>query len=253
MMIMFDGLTVVLAFTIFFASLVRTATGFGFALIAVPILSFFLEPAKAVAITMIFQTISALPIALINITKKEWGYAIRLLLFSIIGLVPGIILLIFITPLIVHALVALCVLCALFLVAKGVTFKSQLSLHHWLTVGFFAGFMHGLAGVSGPPILAMLHADKSLTKHAKRQIMAVFFLFVGGIALFPILTYMPEILFDGQLLSILFIAMVAGMYVGQKVFIYLSTSQFRLCTLILMSVSCVLVSAQLVKLIVNIL
>lgn len=252
-MIMFDSLTVVLVFTIFFASLLRTATGFGFALIAIPILSFFLEPAKAVAITMIFQTISALPIALINITKKEWSYALKLLLFSIVGLVPGIVLLIFIPPLIVHALVALCVLCALFLVAKEVTFKSDLSLYHWLSVGFFAGFMHGLAGVSGPPILAMLHADKTLTKHAKRQVMAVFFLFAGGIALFPILTYMPEILFDGKLLSVSFIAMAAGMYVGQKVFIYLSASQFRLCTLILMSVSCVLASSQLIKLSINIL
>jgi len=243
----------ILTITIFFASLVRTATGFGFALIATPILSFFLDPVKAVAITMIFQTIGALPIAFMKVTKKEWSYAFKLLLFSVLGLFPGISLLIFFSPLIIHSLVALCILSALLFIAKGVSFKSPISLYKWVTIGFIAGFMHGIAGVSGPPILAMLHADETLTNHKKRQILAIFFLFVGAIALIPIFMYMPKMLLDSQTFSILFIALATGMYIGQKIFLSLSPLQFRLCTLILMSISCILAIGHLMKFYVNLL
>jgi len=244
---MFDSSITILTLTIFLASLVRTATGFGFALVAIPILSFFLDPVRTVAITMIFQTIGALPIAFIKVTSKEWSYAIKLLLFSLLGLIPGVSLLIFFSPLIIHSLVAFCVLSALLFITKGVIFKSPISLYKWVTIGFIAGFMHGIAGVSGPPILAMLHADETLTKYKKRQILAVFFLVVGAIALIPIFIYTPTILFDSKTLSVLFIAMLAGMYVGQKIFLSLSPRQFRLCTLVLMSISCILAIGHLIK------
>jgi len=250
---MFDSSITILTITIFFASLVRTATGFGFALVALPILSFFLEPVRAVAITMIFQTIGALPIAFIKVTTKEWTYAFKLLLFSVLGLIPGISLLILFSPLIIHSLVAFCVLSALLFIATGVTFKFPISLYKWVAIGFIAGFMHGIAGVSGPPILAMLHADEALTKHKKRQILAVFFLFVGAISLIPIFMYMPKMLFDSQTFSILFIAMATGMYIGQKIFLSLSPIQFRLCTLVLMSISCILAIGHLMKFYINLL
>jgi len=250
---MLESSIIILTITIFFASLVRTATGFGFALVATPILSFFLDPVTAVAITMIFQTIGALNIAFIKVTKTEWTYAFKLLLFSILGLFPGISLLIFLPPLIIHSFVAFCILSALLFIATGVTFKSPISLYKWLIIGFTAGFMHGIAGVSGPPILAMLHADETLTNHKKRQILAIFFLFVGAIALIPIVMYMPKMLFDIQTFSILFMALSTGMYVGQKIFLSLSPPQFRLCTIVLMSLSCILAIGHLMQFYVNLL
>ncbi|MDB4838220.1 sulfite exporter TauE/SafE family protein [Marinomonas sp.] len=243
----FDIPTIIIIVTIFFASLVRTATGFGFALVAIPILSFFLEPQEAVAYTMIFQTISTLPIAFINFHKKEWKYSIKLLSFSLTGLIPSVILLIYIPIVIVYALVAICVLVALILVATGVKIKSSLNLYHWFLVGFIAGFMHGLAGVSGPPILAILHADDTLSKNSKRQVMAIFFLFAGLLSLIPILIHSPDVLFDINLLGLLFFSMISGIYLGQKVFTSMSASQFHICTLVLMSISSVLAIFQLFK------
>ncbi|MEM5536535.1 sulfite exporter TauE/SafE family protein [Neptuniibacter pectenicola] len=250
---MFDSLVILLAATIFLASVVRTATGFGFALIAIPILSFFLEPVSAVAITMLFQTASAIPIAFSNLTKKEWNYAMKLLLFSLTGLLPGVAFLIITPPIAVQLIVTLCIFCALFLIAKGVSFNANLSVKQWVTVGFISGFMHGLAGASGPPILAVLHADTTLEKRQKRQIMSVFFLFAGTLALIPMLTQVPRLLLNSKTLTVLCIAMFSGMYIGQKLFNRLSATQFRFCTLVLMLISGLLATGQLIQFIIRLL
>lgn len=240
----FDNNSAIIVVTIFFASLIRTATGFGFAILAIPILSFILEPSEAVAYTMIFQTLSAIPIALLNTTMQEWKYASKLIFFSLVGLLPGVFFLIVLPSIIVQLLVAICILIALVIIFTGVQFKAPFSFFKWILVGFSVGFMHGLAGVSGPPILATLHADQTLSKSRKRKVMAIFFLFAGVFSLIPIIIHFPIVVNDINFLAILFLSMVVGMSIGQKIFIAMSEVQFRICSTFLISISFLLAITQ---------
>lgn len=236
-MMVLGTVSMVLVAAVFFASLVRTATGFGFALLAVPMMGLVLEPANAVGISLIFQIISSLPIALQGLTRGEAWYAFKLVGFALLGLLPGLMILLVLPPVFARLMLVLSLLIALVMIAGKVTFKAELSLHHWAFVGLCAGFMQGVAGASGPPILAALHADTSITTVSKRRIMAVFFIFAGLLALPPILLNMPETVLDWTLFGLLFSAMLLGILVGQRVFSVMSAAAFRQATVALLILS----------------
>jgi len=236
-MMVFSTVAIVLVVAVFFASLVRTATGFGFALLAVPMMGLVLEPASAVGISLIFQVISGLPIALQSLTRWEARYALKLVGFALIGLLPGLLVLLVLPPVFARLMLVLSLLIALILIARKVTFKAELSLRQWALVGLCAGFMQGVAGASGPPILAALHADARITIESKRRIMAVFFIFAALLALPPILLDMPQTVIDWKLLVLLLGAMLLGMLVGQRLFSLMSAAAFRQATVALLILS----------------
>lgn len=236
-MMVASAVTMVLVTAVFFASLVRTATGFGFALLAVPIMGLALEPASAVGISLIFQVISGLPIALKGLTRREAWYALRLVGFALLGLLPGLMVLLVLPPVVARLMLALSLFIALVLIARKVTFKTELSLRQWALVGLCAGFMQGVSGASGPPILAALHADNSITIESKRRVMAVFFIFAGLLALPPIFLDMPEAVLDWKRFAMLLGAMLLGILVGQRVFSRMSAAAFRRATMVLLVLS----------------
>lgn len=242
-----DLLMLYLAATVFFASLVRTATGFGFALLAVPIMGLVLEPASAVGISIIFQVVSGVPIAVHGLSRSELYYALKLFGIALIGLVPGLLVLLALPSQYARAMLAVSLFLALILIARRVTFKGELSLYHWTGVGLCAGFMQGVAGASGPPILAALHADESVGIASKRRIMAVFFVFAGLLSIPPIMLNIPEELLDWKLLGVLFLAMFIGIAVGQHVFSRMDASRFQRATVVLLAVSLVLACYPLVR------
>lgn len=236
-MMVFSTVSVVLTVAVFLASLVRTATGFGFALLAVPMMGLVLEPASAVGISLVFQIISGLPIALQGLTRWEARYAIKLVGFALLGLIPGLLVLLILPPFFARLMLVLSLLIALLLIALKVTFKAELSLRQWGLVGLCAGFMQGVAGASGPPILAALHADARIAIVSKRRIMAVFFIFAALLALPPILLEMPATVLNWKLFGLLFIAMLCGILVGQRVFSLMTALAFRQATIALLLLS----------------
>jgi uncharacterized membrane protein YfcA len=239
--------SMVLVVAVFFASLVRTATGFGFALLAVPMMGLVLEPANAVGISLIFQIISGLPIALQGLSRWEAWYAFKLIGFALLGLLPGLMVLLILPPVFARFMLVLSLLIALAMIAGKVTFKAELSLQKWTVVGLCAGFMQGVAGASGPPILAALHADTRITIVSKRRIMSVFFIIAGLLALPPILLNMPETILDWELFGLLLSAMLLGILVGQRVFSLMSTVAFRQATVALLILSLALAGYPLIS------
>ncbi|MBU2953915.1 sulfite exporter TauE/SafE family protein [Marinobacter sp. F3R08] len=230
-------LTAFLAATVFFASLVRTATGFGFALLAVPMMGLVLEPASAVGISLVFQIITGLPIAFHGLSRFEWDYALRLVGLALIGLLPGLLVLLLLPPLFARIMLVASVLIALYFIARRMTFKANLSFVQWAGIGLSAGFMQGVAGASGPPILAALHADSELGIASKRRIMALFFVFAGVLAVPPIMFSFPEELLDWKLVGALFLAMFMGFAAGQQLFSRMNANHFHRATVVLLVVS----------------
>ncbi|WP_097458673.1 sulfite exporter TauE/SafE family protein [Mangrovitalea sediminis] len=227
-------ITLSLTATIFTATLVRSATGFGFALLAVPMMSLVLEPASAVGLSLMFQIASGLLIALRGLTAPEITYALRLSAFTLIGLVPGLLVLLVLPPVFARVMLVACLLVALLLIAGKVSFKASPTTRHWMLIGLCAGFMQGVAGAAGPPVLTALHADKAISKASKRRIMSLYFVLVGLLSLPPILTHMPGQLLNLRLQSFLLVAMLCGIFAGHQVFIRLSDRHFHGATVLLL-------------------
>ena len=239
-MMLAEPLILFSAVTVFMASFIRTATGFGFALLAVPMLGLVMAPSSAVGISLVFQIISSLPIAFSGLSRAELNYSLKLVGFSLIGLLPGLCALLLLPQLFARFMLVASLMIALFIIARRHTFQGELSARHWAGLGLFAGFMQGVSGASGPPILAALHADTTVDIASKRRIMAVFFLFAGLLAVPPLMLNMPNELLSMSLFGSLFVAMAGGIAFGQWVFSRMNARHFHAATVVLLIISLLL-------------
>ena len=139
---------------VFFATFIRSALGFGEALIAVPILvlKIPLEIAAPLAV-LISITIAALIVAQ-DWRKVDTRSAGWLLLSTLFGIPLGLMLLMNPHQRMVKLILALVILCfAMYslTLARSAHLKSE-SKPWLLTCGFFAGILGGAYGMNGPPL-----------------------------------------------------------------------------------------------------
>lgn len=138
---------------IFFATFIRSAFGFGEALIAVPLLALFL-PVKTAAPVAVLVSIT---VALI-VTIQDWdhihlGSAKKLILSTFIGTPAGLLLLILFADQIVQAILGVIIMAFAF---NRLISRSQHKLKDdkkaW-AFGFGAGILGGAYGMNGPPLV----------------------------------------------------------------------------------------------------
>jgi len=141
---------------IFFASLVQGATGFAFALILVPLLSFFLPLKTIVPISDILSLVINMLIIISGwkhlALKEIW----IIIVTGIIGIPFGIHLLNTANLSVLKIIIGLLLIITSFAMYKGfkVHFKNK-GLSHSVT-GFVSGVLNGSISMSGPPIVLFL-------------------------------------------------------------------------------------------------
>lgn len=138
---------------IFIATLIRSAFGFGEALIAVPLLAF-LIPVKVAAPVAVLVSIT---VALI-ITIKDWhkihlDSAKRLILSTFIGIPLGLLLLVLVAEQIVQAVLAVVIIVfTTYRLVGQSQFRLKDDKKAWI-FGFGAGILGGAYGMNGPPLV----------------------------------------------------------------------------------------------------
>lgn len=138
---------------VFIATLIRSAFGFGEALIAVPLLALFL-PVKTAAPVAVLVSIT---VALI-VTIQDWhhiqlGSAKKLVLSTFIGTPAGLLLLILFADQIVQAILGVIIMTfALYRLISRSQYKLEDDKKAW-AFGFGAGILGGAYGMNGPPLV----------------------------------------------------------------------------------------------------
>jgi uncharacterized membrane protein YfcA len=172
---------------IFAATFIQALTGFGFGLLAVPLLLFVLPSNEAVMAGMILSTLSSLIHGIKMRKLARWDLILRLLFLSIPGLILGVGSSRYMNSTYIKGIVGVVLIVYVawqwlqFLSnknrKKGVEgplqqgdFKEngiQTKSIGFAAAGFFSGILNGLAAIPGPPIVALLvkHLDKD-TFHA---------------------------------------------------------------------------------------
>jgi uncharacterized membrane protein YfcA len=201
-------------------------TGFGFALIAAPMLLFFLEP-KAVVITIIIIG----PTLAILILRESWNHLrLKQLLLLAIGSILGVPIGAYIlsnTPstLLKPVIAALVVIFAVPL-ALGYSHRFKEEKIIFSISGFISGILASSASLAGPPVVLLL-LNQGWEKESLRATLAAYFLFTGMITLTALsiarvlssefvlsaFTYLPAAFF--------------GFFLGRKVIPYLKAEVFR--------------------------
>jgi uncharacterized membrane protein YfcA len=151
---MADGWLIVwVLVVIFFATLIRSALGFGEALVAVPLLALLLPVEVAAPLAVLVSITVAVVIVLEDWHQVHLGSAWRLVLSTLFGIPLGLLLLTAVPGPVVKAVLAVVIIAfSGYCLAR----RTPLELHDdrlaWL-FGFGAGVLGGAYGMNGPPLV----------------------------------------------------------------------------------------------------
>lgn len=196
---------------VFGASIVRGLTGFGFALILVPLLSLIIDPAKAVVLSVLLQTLAG-PIGYKQMfAESERETAFPMAIAAMLATAPGVWLLSVTPPDVARLAIALIALGAfglMFVPAKAGSLPGRTEI--WLT-GIAAGVLTGFAAMPGPPVVPLYMRRKLSPAVARASMLTVFFAasLAGALASFAMGVASLQLLW----LSILFFPVL---FIGTK-------------------------------------
>jgi uncharacterized membrane protein YfcA len=136
------------------AGLARGFSGFGAALIFIPLASSVIDPRTAAALLLIVDIVMAAPLF-----PRAWGRADRadiglMLLGTVVGVPTGAFVLTRADPVAIRWVIAGLVLIMLTLLISGWRYHGRPAAPVSAGVGLVAGFFSGLAQVGGPPVVA---------------------------------------------------------------------------------------------------
>ena len=180
------------------AGLVRGFTGFGSALIYMPLMSAVYSPQVAAPTLLLFATLCSLPFAL-----KVWSQATRREIGPVaVGgavFVPlGVAALLYVDVLILRWFIAALVLVALAVLVSGWRYHGKPPAAASFGVGAMAGFGAGSVQTAAPPLLVFWLGGQNSAATVRANIM-VYFILEGTLS---IIAYLFTGLFDGQVLTL---------------------------------------------------
>lgn len=142
-----------------FAAVVQYATGFGFALISVPLLALVVDAHTAVLVALLLGSLGNLTQAIEGRHVVDRGVVGRLVATALIGMPVGWLVFTRADARVLQLTIGLVVLLAVVALARGFTLRGT-SARVDVGVGALAGFLTTCTGTNGPPIVALLHARR---------------------------------------------------------------------------------------------
>ena len=141
------------------AGLVRGFAGFGSAMIIMPVAASVLSPVQAVTFTVFTELLGPLP----NL-PDAWRTAhlrdiLLLLLGAAVALPFGLWALAVVDPMLFGWMVSVIVLTLLALLMTGWRYRGRLNARLTAAAGALGGFMTGVAGLPGPPVIMLYMAS----------------------------------------------------------------------------------------------
>lgn len=161
-----------LAASVVVAAASQMVTGFGFSIVLVPLLLFWLAPSQAIALTSVLGAVLTTLYAI-----REWAFVLprrALLLFgsSLLGIPLGIVALDWLPLALLQWLVAGVVVCAIGVVLGGLAWgrgRPASALAGWLS-----GVLLTSTGMNGPPLVAAMRAGGHGEREYRATLAAVF-------------------------------------------------------------------------------
>lgn len=207
--------TLALILIVLVASTLQAATGFGFAIMAIPFLLLLFESHDAIQLNIILSLLISLLMLfkIRNEINKE--ILIRLIKGSLIGIIPGLVLFIFLDVRPLKILVSILILAITGLLVAKIKFK-QSNIQE-LVVGAFSGLLTTSIGMPGPPLM-IYFAGAEVDKATIRGTTVVYFVFVSLVSFLLQLTmyHSSMVVWVSTLWSIPCILL--GIILGQWVF-----------------------------------
>lgn len=164
------------------AGFTRGFSGFGSAMILAPSLSLLFNPQQVVATVILLEITAGAGLVPEAVTKIQWREVLPLVLGAIVMVPLGVYCLVLAEPNLIRRIMGGLILALVVLLNSGKLHYHQPYLLLSFAVGGLSGFLTGLAGIGGPPVvLYEMSGDNSATTN--RANLIVFFAFTQCVAL----------------------------------------------------------------------
>lgn len=137
------------------AGLVRGFSGFGGAMIFMPVAGLLYEPKLAAVWLLVVDDVAALPMLPDALRRCVWREVLPLALAAVIAIPFGVHVLVVADPDVMRWAVCGVILLAVLMMATGWRYRRRLSLPAVLGTGALAGFSGGAVALMGPPVVLL--------------------------------------------------------------------------------------------------
>ena len=208
------------------AGLVRGFSGFGSALIYIPLAAAIYGPRTASVTMLLIDFVAAMPLAIRAAPRCDWREVLTIVIAASIAVPFGTMTLLVADPIVLRWAIAILVLTLLAVIASGWRYRGPPILPVKIGVGLVAGFGGGAVQIAGPPVIIFWLGGASNAVTVRANLM-VFFMLMGaitGIAYLAQGMFTPDVLALSILLGVPFIL---AMWVGARWFHGASETAYR--------------------------
>lgn len=140
------------------AGIAHGFTGFGGALVAMPLYTVLFGPVEALAILVFAGVIGSAQLTLPAMRIARWPHVIPMMIAAIIFTPLGVLSLVTIDPDFIRRAIGILVLAGALVIGFGWTYKGPRNTATGAAAGALAGYLTGATGMGGPPLAAYMLA-----------------------------------------------------------------------------------------------
>lgn len=215
------------------SGMLQGLSGFGFSILAVPLITLIIPPKTAVPILLLYSIIINLVVLYSTRKSIDLKKIWILLLSGIAGLPFGAYLLIVLDAGILKIFIGGMIIVFGLLLLMGYHREFKHEKIAMIPIGLVSGLLSGSISISGPPIIIFL-ANKQLGKHSFRGNLAIYF-FLLNIFAIPVFYFNHLFTSDVINLSLKFLpGLIVGVILGNLLSHKVQEKYFRNFTLILL-------------------
>ena len=228
-----------LVLTAFAAGLSRGFSGFGAALIFVPVASRLVGPQLAAAILLITDAVMAAPMVFPAWQVMDRRAVGLMLIGGLVGIPLGTAALALGDPLTLRWIIVALAAVMLMLLLSGWRYRGTPHSNWTIGVGAVSGVFTGLAQIGGPPVVAYWLGGAAPAATARASIIVYFV----ASSVVGFVTYLVGGLLTAEVFSLSLLAgpaYGAGLWLGSRLFGNASDAQFRNASLVLIAIAVIL-------------
>jgi uncharacterized membrane protein YfcA len=210
-----NGMILFASLSVFLASVVKGITAFGFNLIAVSALLFFLSPKLIVPVITLLSALSSLYMLGSLMKYVQVRRILPLLIGGLAGIPGGVFLLVILKPDIMKVLMGIMITAFSLLFASGFRKEIKNETPAFLLIGLISGIIAGSTSLGGIPVI-LFFINQDCDKLTFRANLTLYYTVIGAVSF---LGYFQGNLVSGEVVKyslILLLPLLLGIAAGMK-------------------------------------
>jgi uncharacterized membrane protein YfcA len=168
-----DARLVVVLIAVMIAGLLRGFVGFGAALISVPVFSLVLGPHAAIAVNNVMGLPAVLQLLPEAIRRAERSFVMPMSIATFVATPIGTWVLVAADPALMTIAISALVLCMVAILGSGWRLKGRVGIGKLIAAGIAGGLVQGVAGVGGPPVVAVALSRPGEASQQRANVLAL--------------------------------------------------------------------------------